>query len=76
MKRSHILSDKKFDGKKYSPAFVTHTKQDAEERANEIRGSGDLARIVPFPKNISAEEYGEGPGMYIPIRYIVYRRKR
>lgn len=78
MKTRKILPCKKFDGKLYCPYEIAHYKQEAEASAKSIRAEGRLlARVSPWPGNVSTEEYGDGPwGLVFDPKWVIYTRAR
>lgn len=70
-----VLPCKRIYGKLYYPCDIAHLKKDADASAKEERAKGNLARVLPWPKNVSTEEYGERPGFWPEPKWVVYTRK-
>lgn len=70
-----ILPPKMIYGRYYYPCDIAHLKKDADARAKAERAKGNLARVLPWPRDVSTEEYGERPGFWLEPKWVVYSRK-
>jgi len=75
VKYSKRLSDKIINGRRYMPLWIQYSKKEAEEHMADLkpRHPGCSLKILSWPKNVSTEDYGEGPG-FAPT-YIIYLAK-
>lgn len=72
-----ILPPMKWYGRVYYPMSVARTKKEATDFVEKSKKFGEYyLRIVAWPKNVSTEEYGSGPGYHGEPEWVVYAAKR